>query len=146
VLMKSKYLWVVGLLVLSLCQNTSAEMADVGPVNSTNGFPSWYMDGNGLALELCLTSGNCVFDPPIIGNTFSQQIGFGKKAFYWSANTQLSIGPGGTGSATLDMALVASFSGSISSSIPVNGEQITFVQVILGPINNLVPGGIYTES
>ena len=142
--MKSKYLWVVGLLVLSLCQNTSAEMAEVGPVNSTNGFPFWYMDGNGLALELCLTSGNCVFDPPIIGNTFSEQIGFSEKAFYWSANAQLSVGPGGSGSATLDMALVASFSGSISSSIPVNGEQITFAQVILGPINNLVPGGIYT--
>jgi hypothetical protein len=128
-----KYLCLVGFLVLCFYQNASAELAAVGPENATHGF----------ALELCLTPGNCVFDPIVPGNSFSQQIGFGEKAFYWSANAQLSVGPGGTGTATLDMALVASFSGSIAQRIPLDGEQITFLQITIGPINNLVPGGIY---
>ncbi len=140
---KVKYLCVVGLLFLCVYQNASAELAAVGPENATHGFPSWYMDDNGLALELCLTPGNCVFDPIIPGNAFSQQIGFGEKAFYWSANAQLSVGPSGTGTAALDMALVASFSGSTAQRIPLDGEQITFLQITIGPINNLVPGGIY---
>jgi len=145
-LMKFKYLCVVASLILCLCQNGSAELAAVGPVSATNGFPSWYMDENGLALELCVTPGNCVFDPPIASNSFSQQIGFGEKAFYWSANAQLSVGSGGIGTATLDMVLVASFSGSITQKIPLNGEQITFFQITIGSISNLVPGGIYTVT
>ena len=138
-----KNLCVVALLVFSLCQSASAELAAVGPVNSTNGFPSWYMDENGLALELCLDLGKCFFDAPIISNSFSQQIGFGEKASYWSANAQLSVGPGGAGTATLDMALEASFGGNVTGSIPADGEQITFFQISIGPINNLVPGGVY---
>ncbi|HUL38632.1 MAG TPA: hypothetical protein VLW47_13195, partial [Thermodesulfobacteriota bacterium] len=125
-LTKFKYLFLVAWLVLSLCQNTSAELVAVGPVNSTNGFPSWYMDGNGVTLGLCLTSGNCVFDPLLPGSLFSQQIGFGEKAFYWSADADL-IGTGATGS--LSMNLVASFSGSTTGPIPANGEQIVFFQI-----------------
>jgi hypothetical protein len=141
VLTKFKYLSMVALLVFGLCQNASAELAAVGAVNSTNGFPSSYTDENGLALGVCLTPGICVFDPSIVSNPFSQQIGFGEKAFYWSADADLS-GPGALGS--LNMALVASFSGSTTGPIPANGEQITFVQIVIGPISNLTPGGVYT--
>jgi len=141
VLTKFKYLSMVALLVFGLCQSASAELAAVGAVNSTNGFPSSYTDENGLALGVCLTPGICVFDPPIISNLFSQQIGFGQNAFYWSADADLS-GPGALGS--LSMALVASFSGSTTGPIPANGEQITFVQIVIGLISNLTPGGVYT--
>ena len=142
-LTKLKYLLLVAWLVLGLCQNVSAELASVGPVNATNGFPSSYADENGLTLGLCLTSGICLSDPAIISNLFSTQIGFGEKAFYWSATADLT-GAGATGS--LSMSLVASFSGSISGPIPANGEQITFVQVVIGPISNLTPGGVYTVT
>lgn len=141
-LTKFKYLFMVALLIFGLWHNASAELSAVGPVNATNGFPLWHMDGNGLTLELCLTPGNCVFDA-VVGTPFSTTIGFGEKAFYWSANATLS-GPGATGS--LNMALVASFSGSTSGPIPANGEQITFVQIVIGPISNLTPGGIYTVT
>ena len=140
-LTKFKYLSMVALLVFGLCQSASAELAAVGAVDSTNGFPSSYTDENGLALGVCLTPGICVFDPPIISNLFSQQIGFGQNAFYWSADADLS-GPGALGS--LSMALVASFSGSTTGPIPANGEQITFVQIVIGLISNLTPGGVYT--
>lgn len=146
VITEFKNLCVVALLVFSLCQGASAELAAVGPVNSTNGFPSWYTDENGVALQLCLDPVNCSFDAPIIGNLFSQQIGFGEKAFYWSASAQLAVGPGGSGTAILNIALEASFSGSVTGVIPADGEQITFSEISIGPINNLVPGEVYTVT
>lgn len=140
-LTKFKYLSMVGLLIFGICHNASAELAAVGPVNATNGFPFWHMDGNGLTLELCLTPGNCVFDLPIVGNSFSQQIGFGEKAFYWSADADLTGATGATGS--LRMALVASFSGSTTVRIPADGEQITFFQIVVGPIAGLTASNVY---
>jgi len=130
-------------LVFCLCQNASAELATVGPVDPTNHFPSWYMDENGLALELCLTPGNCVFDPAIASNLFSLQIGFGEKAFYWSADADLT-GTGAKGS--LKMALAARFSGSRTTVIPANDEQITFFQIVVGPLTGLTAGGVYTVT
>jgi Bacterial Ig domain len=143
-LTKFKSLFVITLLVFSLCQNASAELAAVGPESPTNGFPSWHMDENGLALELCLTSANCTFDAPILGNIFSLQIGFGEKAFYWSANADLTGATGAAGS--LKMALVASFSGSTSGPVPLDGEQITFFQIAVGPITGLTAGSVYSVT
>jgi hypothetical protein len=142
VLIKLKYLSMVVGLVFCLCQNASAELAAVGPINSTNRFPSWYMDENGVALELCLNSTFCVFDP-IVGTPFSTRIGFGENAFYWSASATLS-GAGANGS--LNMALVASFSGSTTAAIPVDGEQITFFQITVGPLTGLAAGSVYTVT
>lgn len=143
-LTKFKYLSIVAVLVFCLSQSASAELADLGLVNSTNGFPFWYMDENGVGLELCLAAGgNCVFDPPIANNIFSQVIGFGENAFYWSAEADL-ISPGANGS--LNLALVAGFSGSTTEPIPANGEQITFFLIVVGPITGLTPGGIYTVT
>jgi len=132
----------VAWLVFCLCQNASAELAAVGPVDSS-GFPSSYKDEDGLSLQLCLTSGNCTFDAPISGNAFSQLIGFGEKAFYWSADAELT-GTGAKG--TLKMALVASFSGSTTGVVPANGEQIVFFQVVVGPLTGLTAGGVYTVT
>ena len=130
-------------MVLGTCQSTSAELAVVGPVNSVNGFPSYYMDENGLALQLCLTSPICNFDPST-GIPFSTIIGFGQKAYYWSADAEISgVGSGGTGSAPLHIALTASFSGDITSSIPADGDQIVFVRISVGPITGLTPNEVY---
>ena len=134
-------------MVLGICQSASAELAVVGPVNSGNGFPSYYKDGNGLELQLCLTAGSCNFDPPVHNNSFSRTIGFGQTAYYWSADAELSsVGAGGTGTAALHMALTASFSGSTTSSIPANGNQITFVRISVGPITGLTANQIYTVT
>jgi len=130
-------------MVLGICQSTSAELAVVGPVNSVNGFPSYYMDENGLALQLCLTSPTCNFDPST-GIPFSTTIGFGQKAYYWSADGVISsVGSGGIGSAPLHMALTASFSGSTTSVTPVNGNQIAFVRISVGPITGLSANQVY---
>lgn len=49
----------------------------VGPVVPSGlgrGFPAWYMDQNGLAIELCAEPNNlfCLADPRIAGNPFSE--------------------------------------------------------------------------
>jgi hypothetical protein len=143
---KMKYLSVVvAFLVLSFCQTAFAELAGVGDIDATHHFPEWYQDGNGLALELCLPpGGNCLSDPVIPGNTFSSTIGFGEKAYYWSASAQLT-GTGAQGN--LEMALVASFSGipggPTTGGIPADGEQIVFFQLSLGPLTGLTAGRIY---
>jgi hypothetical protein len=142
-LTKLKYLSMVVGLVFCLCQNGSAELAAVGPVDSTNGFPSSYVDEDGLSLQLCLTSSTCTFDAPISGNAFSQLIGFGQNAFYWSADADLT-GTGVKGS--LRMALAASFSGSTIDAIPANGEQVTFFQIVVSPLTGLTAGSVYTVT
>jgi len=141
-LTKFKYLFLVACLVLGLCQSVSAELAAVGPTDTTNHFPTWYMDENGTALRLCLNTTNCVFDP-VVATPFSSTIGFGEKAFYWSANAALT-GSGANGGIT--MALVAGFSGSTIEPIPLDGEQITFFQISVGPIAGLTAGGVYTVT
>lgn len=138
--LKPLFLMIV-FLAYSFCQMASAELVGVGPINPTTTFPRWYQDENDLALELCLPpGGNCLSDPIIYGNTFSQTIGFGEKAYYWSGTAQLS-GSGAQGN--LEMALVASFSGSTTGAIPADGEQIVFFRIALGPITGLTAGSIY---
>jgi hypothetical protein len=136
-----RYLFLAAIFVFNFCQTAFAELAGFGDIDATNNLPEWYQDGNGLALELCLPpGGNCLSDPVISGNTFSQTIGFGEKAYYWSASAQLT-GTGAQGN--LEMALVASFSGSTIGAIPADGEQIVFFQIAVGPITGLTPTGVY---
>jgi hypothetical protein len=77
---KLRYLFVVAFFVFSFCHTASAELVAVGPANTdlprADGFPRWYLDENGLALELCLTAtgGVCNFDPIVLNNIFSAQI------------------------------------------------------------------------
>ncbi len=136
---KWRYLFVIAFFVFSFCQTVSAELAAVGPTNTTNNFPQWYQDENGLTLELCLNSGNCVFDP-VVNTSFSAQIGFGERASYWSASATL-LGAGAKGD--LNMAIVASFSGSTTGAIPADGEQIVFFEITVGPITGLTAGNAY---
>src|SRR3990172_1592330 len=128
---KWRYVFVVVFFVFSFFQTASAELVGVGPTDPTKKLPQWYQDENGLALELCLPAGgNCLSDPVISGNVFSGTIGFGEKAYYWKANADLPAGAGALGS--LEMALVASFSGSTTGAIPADGEQIVFFQIAVG--------------
>jgi hypothetical protein len=44
--------------IVSAAEPARAGLAAVGPTSSEHGFPVWYRDSNGLALELCLEGGN----------------------------------------------------------------------------------------
>lgn len=119
----------IGLVVLCLCFSVTqafAELNAVGPVNPQNGFPTWYQDGNGLTIELGLDPLLNLFDPPIEGNPFSQQIGFGAEGFYWIVETAMDIAPSGAlpggGGAFYRAALEYAF----ANEDPADGDQFVF--------------------
>lgn len=98
----------------------------IGPIDPQNGFPLWYRDSTGLQLRLCVGDPvRCLFtDPPIAGNAFSQQIGFGANAFYMRARADLNAGPNGD-PADLELALKAAF----TNGPPANGQQVVFGRI-----------------
>lgn len=99
-------------------------MAQTGPVNPTAGFPNWYRDQNGLTLDLMeAADARGISAPVVVGNAFSEQIGFGAEGFWWSAD---AIVPTAAGQAILVQAVEAAFSGG---EIPTNGEQSAFGRV-----------------
>lgn len=113
---------IAALFLISGVQRAFAELSDVGPVNPQNGFPVWYQDSNGIAIELGLDPALNLFDPPITGNTFSEQIGFGAEGFYWIAENALDF-PGGNlfYRANLEFAWV--------NEDPAPGDQFVFTRL-----------------
>lgn len=103
------------------CPNNGVTPIQIGSENPNNGFASWVRDTNGVALELCLDTNYCFFDPPIFGNPFSQQIGFGQEAFWWSADARITTPQL---DALLVMAVEAAFLGPVE-----NGEQFPFTRL-----------------
>jgi hypothetical protein len=99
----------------------------VGSRNPINGFPLTFRDTNGETVELCLDgdgeTGLCAFDPPVPGNTFSQTIGFGPEAFWWSADATIDLTGGGR--AILVQAIEAAF----ANEEPADGEQFPFTRL-----------------
>lgn len=103
-----------------------AELTAAGPADPVNGFPAFYQDANGVALQIGLDPLFSFFDPPVAGNNFSQQIGFGAEAFWYLAETTVDMPvslalPVG-GKALIVMAVEAAF----ATGDPVNGQQFPF--------------------
>lgn len=103
------------------CPNNGVTPIQIGTENPNNGFATWVRDTNGVALELCLDTNYCFFDPPIFGNPFSQQIGFGEEAFWWSADARITTPQL---DAILILAVEAAFLGPVE-----NGEQFPFTRL-----------------
>lgn len=114
---------IIGLIVLLGTQSGYAKLNAVGPINPQNGFPLWYQDENGLALEIGLDPLFNIADPVISGNIFSEQIGFGEEAFYFSADAVMDLRDGNK--ATLVLALEAAFFGGP----PLDGDQFVFARL-----------------
>lgn len=113
----------------------------VGPVAPAGGlfagFPLWYQDQNGLALELMEAA-----DPfglsaaPTPG--FGQTVGFGAEGFYWAAE---AFPNNGVQTGLLVLALEAAFAGETA----VDGEQSVFSRVRYR-VTGLTPGETYTVN
>ena len=104
----------------------------VGPTSPTNGYPLWYQDKTGIALEFCspqnaleLEGGWCLLLP---GDTTLPEIfptSFADEHFFFAADSELPAGPGLASGARLVIGLEAAFAvGPV-----VNGDQITFARV-----------------
>ncbi len=114
-------------LAQSVCPPAGATKLRVGPENPNNGFALWFLDTNGVGLQLCLdgpggvVGGICAFDPPL-ATPFSQQIGFGAEAFWWRAETALST-------PRMDALIVMAVEAAFLNEEPIDGEQFPFTRL-----------------
>jgi hypothetical protein len=98
---------------------------NIGPLNPQTTFPLWVQDSTGLTLEICPGTDpvNCISVPPIGGDLFSQQIGFGDEGFWASADASVTTA---TGNAILVSAVEAAFLPTFA-----DGNQFPFTRLRL---------------
>ncbi len=119
--------------------NPGGGLVAAGAPHPIHGFPTWYQDSNGVAIELMpFYQGQAPFNngqllvpdpmsisaPPEPGNVFSETIGFGEEAFWWAADAGIDMG--GFGLGLLVLAQEAAFMGDAS---PVFGNQFAFGRI-----------------
>ena len=126
-------------------------LASAGPNDPAHGFPQWFQDGNGLALEIVTN-----IDPmaPAIGefqtpgDPVAYPGNFPEESFYYMAEARLEVGGNGTvGRARVIMALEAAFGGDGlpeygPSMVPPLHLGVVFARFRVR-IDDLVPGGKY---
>src|SRR5262252_2544105 len=125
-------------------------LAAVGPDDPGNGYPQFYQDLAGQALEPCLdnvTPGDpcgiialgSVPNPnqPIVFPT-----NFPNEWFYWNANSRVLNVGGNKGKANVIMALEGAFGNTAGTIVP--GQQITFARFRFRVTGGLVKGATYT--
>ncbi|MGE5325241.1 MAG: cadherin-like domain-containing protein [Actinomycetota bacterium] len=135
-------LWAGLAVLLVVCiaaPKASGQLARVGPIQSGNGFPSWYQDTTGLAMDFCLpltqaelNAGWCLILPASVPNGTAPEVfpgNFSIENFYASASSgvrQVTV-PGfpSTVVVLLTMDLEASFANGFNV---VPGDQITFAR------------------
>jgi hypothetical protein len=122
----------------------AAELRRVGPVDPATGYPAWYQDSTGLALDLCvpnaaeLVTGSCLIfasDLPNPSRPVHFPDNFLDEHFWYNLNTSLATA---AGNAKLIIGLEAAFPGPILA-----GTQISFGRVRI-VIDVPAPGGTYT--
>ncbi|HET9696190.1 MAG TPA: hypothetical protein VFP40_04930, partial [Terriglobales bacterium] len=135
----------VALVVIALLGSSVAQqqgLARVGPVDSSNGFPQWYQDKTGLALDLCLpdaaelASGICFILPGTINLPIVFPTNYPPEAFYFAADSVMNVNGG---QARVTIGHEGGFS-TIAGAIP--GNQIVFARVRIR-IDIPAPGGSY---
>lgn len=107
----------------------SAQLTRVGPTVPAHGFPAWYQDVTGVALEFCqplnqaeLDGGWCLLLPAdtAVPEVFPTR--FADEHFYYAADAAVTFGGG---SAALVLALEAAF----AQEAVVAGDQTVFARV-----------------
>ncbi len=123
-----------------------AQLGLTGPGSvATGGFPKYYQDTTGLALDICLprpglerTPIRCIMaDLPNPNAAISFPNNFPDEAFWWTGETTLGldVDNGVQKEALLVLALEAAF----ANEVPAEGEQVAFSRIRLR-INEPTPG------
>ena len=126
--MKKKFMFFLSIFVLLFVvgQGSYAALVSHGPIDPNTGFPLWYRDTTGLALQLCVEQPVTVEDPlggpPILidpclldgvvpnpGQPITVPGNSPDELFWWAAGAITPI-IGGAGSADLVLAMEAAFS------------------------------------
>lgn len=110
--------------------SANAILERVGPVDPANGFPKWYMDSSGLALELCLPQNvaevdgaYCLLvagDPPSIPEVFPSA--FFDEHFYGGGEA-LFVHP------NRDTKLILHLEAAFANGAAIPGDQIVFTRI-----------------
>ena len=127
-------------------------LASAGPTDPANGFPTFYQDKTGRALEQCLVvdpldscglvGAGAVPDPtqPIVFPT-----NFPEEFFYWTANARIKPLAGNKSfRADLTVGLEGAF-GNNAGTV-VDGDQVVFARFRFRVNGGLVPGATYTVT
>ena len=109
-----------------------------GPVDPVNGFPQYYQDSNGLALQACL---DLVCDPALAVPDPTKPVSFPDnfplELFYSRAISTITVG-------TIKAVLNDQFEGSFANgSLVIPGDQVVFGRVRVRILGG-TPGGTYT--
>jgi hypothetical protein len=133
----------LSLLAAGLSPAAFAVLDRAGPVDPTHGFPAWYLDKKGVALELCvnqdaavLSAGGCAVLPGPVPNGVQTvpevfPSNWSTEHFYTLASASLTTAGvdkktgapvAGTGRLVVNMGL----EGSFATGTPTAGAQITF--------------------
>ncbi|WP_461186602.1 Ig-like domain-containing protein [Arthrobacter sp. Z4-13] len=110
-----------------------ASTAGVGPVDPSNGFPSWFSDGT-VRLQLCyMADAGCLSEPPNIGAPASYPDNFPEEAFWFAA--EAAGGNLGLYEAALE--------GAHTNGVVEPGEQMGFGRLRF-IVENILPNASYT--
>jgi hypothetical protein len=142
--------WLAVLLgmVFTLTAVAHAGLERVGPTDPKNGYPAWYQDKTGLAVEFCsplnqaeLDGGYCLL---LAGDTVAPEVfptQFFDEHFYWAGNALIDFAlPNGTASRAK---LVLALEGAFAQGPVVSGDQIVFGRIRVD-VRNLPFAGTYT--
>jgi len=134
---KFKMLLLAAALVMAMSPVAFAQgLAVVGPIvpydpvaHTGNGYPQFLQDVNGVQVDLPappigdgVNAPTMIFDAPLVGNTFSQDIGFGTEAFYYIATSAPDLPNGGRA------LLVLGYESAFGAGDALNGDQFLFVR------------------
>lgn len=127
--------------MVALASAAQADLSRVGPVPVAAvqpqgvGFPAWYQDLNGLALDICLPNlsdagglqqGACLLTGVGVEPPYSFPGTYPDEIFYYRAVSEvLNTGPTGSNKAILVLAL----EGAFASGGPQAGQQVVFTRI-----------------
>ncbi len=116
----------------------------VVPAGIGKGFPAWYMDQNGLAVELMeAADGFGISDPVDPANPDSVEIGINAEGFYWSADAIPADAINTINGAPISSGLVLALEAAFAGEAAVDGEQSVFGRVRY-QVDGLIIGETYT--
>jgi len=124
---------------------SSAQLVRVGPVDRNNGFPAWYQDSTGLALNACLPNaqeladGTCAVFPDQLTNPaapISFPNNFPDEFFYYGLDATTPVNGG-------RLVWRARLEGAFLNGPVIAGDQMVFARVRV-TMDIPAPGGTYT--
>jgi hypothetical protein len=131
---------------------STATRAVSAAVDTQNGFPRWYQDGNGNRLQACLQVTNCVLlaDPTFNpSNPVAFPSNFPGEFFYALADSDVvtvtqDCGGGVTATGTVGLRLA--IEGSFANGAPAAGDQTTFGRMRILPPRGAGGGALCPDT